>query len=137
MPRLYADLSYAKTCAKCGATPTHRHHKGCDGLLGVYNRTIRDEYALFKDCVNLCFECHMVIHYIYDIHYLFGWDPSSRAALVLRPLLIRLCERWLNGEVPTPRVPKARRQKFERSSAKWKKASTNTTSDPKDPKGPR
>jgi hypothetical protein len=122
MPRLSANLADAKTCAKCGSSgPTHRHHKGCDGLLGVYNKHIKRDYDKWLDCVLLCYECHMTVHYLYDIWYLFAWKPSFEAALVLRPKLIKLCDRWLADEVATPRVPKTRRLKFKKSFERWRK----------------
>ena len=121
MPRLSANLGNVKTCAKCGSSgPTHRHHKGCDGLLGVYSPDIRRDYDKFLDCVLLCFDCHCTVHYLYDVWYLFAWKPSAEAAAKLRPKLIKLCERWLVDEIPTPRVPKTRRAKFKRSFDKWR-----------------
>jgi hypothetical protein len=121
------DTKDAKCCAKCGVpsstrTPITRHHKGYDSLMGQYNRGIAKGYMAFRDCVNLCLDCHCTIHYIYE-PYLTKWlNHSAAGARLMRTTLIGICDRWLKGAIATPKVPKTYKRQFLASWEVWKLA---------------
>lgn len=110
-----------KSCAKChtAVPPIFRHHKGCDGYLGHFNKGILGNYKKYLDCVHLCFECHCTVHYIYE-RWLQNWvNRTPLGAKKMRKILIGVCDDWLAGRIKTPQVPTAYKTNFRRSHAEW------------------
>jgi hypothetical protein len=113
-----------KACAKCGRSniPVYRHHAGNDGFLGRFNKAIRFGYNRWLDCVPLCFDHHMEIHYLYDQRLRNWLNHTPLGARAMRATLIGVCQDWLAGKIKSPQIPKAYRRQFERSLAEWKEA---------------
>lgn len=117
------DTSEVRACAKCGATqpPLYRHHKGFDSMLGWYNKGIRFRYYDYLDCVTLCFQHHLEIHFIYQ-RYTDRWvNRTPRGALSFRHQLIKVCDSWLEGKIATPKIPKTFSVRFQTSLDEWEK----------------
>lgn len=129
------DTKGAKCCTKCGVpsspkTPITRHHKGFDSLMGKYNRGIARGYMAFRDCVDLCLDCHCTIHYIYEGYLATDkWiNRSPAGARLMRDTLIGVCDRWLKGAIATPKVTKAYKKQFLASWEEWKVAESEKKS---------
>lgn len=127
--RVTVDTTQArKICRKqgCGVWsnekhPIYRHHMGCDSYVGIWNRGILYNYGKYLDCVELCEEHHCEIHYIYE-PYLAQWvNRTPEGAKVMRTKLIEVCNKWLVGTIPSPKVPKAYSDKFHRKLLEWQK----------------
>jgi hypothetical protein len=118
------DLSQVRYCAKCGSLtpPLCRHHKGFDSLVGIYNIGINRAYDKFRDCVDLCLDCHATIHFIYE-PYVEQWvNRTPRGAAHFRKVLIGVCDKWLAEKIPTPKIPKSYLQKFRESFKEWQRS---------------
>lgn len=93
-------------CRKCKQKKELvRHHKGNDLFVGNYNKRIKKEYFQYKDCISICNECHMMIHWIYWGHQQKWEDRTARGAVVFRRKCIHICNLWLLGvysSVPEP-----------------------------------
>lgn len=90
-----------RRCAKCNITQADariiRHHKGNDRFLGRRNSNIAKNYRKYYHCVNLCEECHAIIHVIYDA-FIWPWQghvEKQRSIRRLRLQYIKMCNRWL------------------------------------------
>lgn len=117
------DTTGIRYCAKCGSTapPLFRHHKGCDGLLGRYNRGIAANYHRWLDCILLCLEHHCEIHYIYNKQVLNKWlNRTPSGARRIRRHLIKVCDKWLEGKMKPVEVPAEYRAEFEDRFETWK-----------------
>lgn len=109
------DTREVRFCAKCKTIepPLYRHHKGNDGLLSRYHGGIAKRYIQWLDCVDLCFECHLTVHWVYEIKLLSHWvNHTPRGATSIRKRFIELCDNWLEGKIETVPVPDWFRKKF-------------------------
>lgn len=123
MRLIHVDTTEARECKnpRCSRTETrlNRHHKGYDSLVGRYNIGIGTRYASFQDCVDLCLECHAIIHYIYE-PYVAQWvNRSPNGAKHFRKVLIKVCDDWLAGKLKTPKVPKRYIREFRENYEEW------------------
>lgn len=99
----------------------NRHHKGYDSLVGRYNIGIGRAYEHFKDCVDLCLECHAIIHFIYE-PYVHRWvNRTPRGAAHMRKVFIKVCDDWLSGKLKTPKVPKRYIREFIKGYEEWQR----------------
>jgi len=112
-------MSESPICRKCGKLPAFRHHKGNDGFFGQYNKSILRNYQKFLDSVRLCFDCHCIIHYIYDTRMALWMNRTPQGATQARGVCISVCDDWLAGKIPTPKVPKKYIAEFKRSFDEW------------------
>src|SRR5256885_15841854 len=121
--RVTVDTTQARQCKKCTASdkPVYRHHKGFDSYVGLWNKRILFSYYLWLNCVPLCEDCHCAIHYLYE-PYLTKWkNRTPKGAKTFREKLIAICDEWLLGKRPSPRVPKEYREAFHQSLLDWQK----------------
>lgn len=82
-----------KRCVKCKRSgQIHRHHKGNDRILSRVSARIAANYHLFKNCVDLCKDCHAMIHIIYFERIEWGKYQSVGE---LQRAFITLCNQWL------------------------------------------
>ena len=98
MPRITIDTTEVRHCHGCGARPPtklYRHHKGCDKLIGMYNRKVAKNYKKYLHCVDLCDPCHMKIHWWLKLKLLGFTRITTRTAKRIRKQLIALCDEWL------------------------------------------
>lgn len=124
MAKITVDTTQARNCAKCASAqpPLFRHHKGCDGKLGFYNKKILGDYPKFLDCVLLCFECHLTIHWIYERYFRDWINRTPSGTWTMRERLIGICDRWLRGEIKTPKTPKYYRERFAHDLDAWQES---------------
>ena len=102
-----------------------RHHMGNDRFLSNYNQTIWKQYYEYKDCIRLCDDCHMEIHWLYEIHIT---QPalltviSPEVANKLRGRYIAYCNEWLSNKIKRPRIDRDFRKMWRRRIAEWQKS---------------
>lgn len=121
--KLTIDTTLARHCAKCDTNepPLFRHHKGCDGLLGQFNKGIVGNYQKWLECVDLCMKHHCEIHYLYNVTFLDHWiNRSPQGARAVRKKLVALCNRWLAGKVKVPTLPNYYLREFAAGFESWK-----------------
>ena len=101
-------------CHKCRKTgvPISRHHKGNDAFLSIYNWRIRRDYDKFLDCVPICDDCHMEIHWLYKPFEESHTDWSVKGTFALRTLLIDVCDQWLSGSLTPEKQGRPITQEF-------------------------
>lgn len=111
-------------CAKCGQKKQLvRHHMGNDRFLGFWNKRLKKEYYEYNDAVKVCDDCHMHIHWLYNIEmgkwHQKKWTP--RGVLSLRTRLIEMCRLWLAGGYDPVKVDVSFKLRWEKSVRKYRK----------------
>lgn len=99
---------------------------GNDRFLGIFDSKISKQYYEYNNCVYLCDDCHLEIHWLYirDVVRTKLWTGD----LQFRPQQARLyfiayCERWLAGKVKRPRsIDPDYRKMWRRNIAEWLKS---------------
>ena len=124
MTRIMIDQS-ALLCAKCGQKkPLVRHHLGNDRFLGIWNKRIWKQYYEYNDCVKICDECHMKVHWVYksQVDAIFFHKLTPRGASGLRRRFIKLGKLWLAGAYDPVKVDPVFKLKWDKGVRKYREA---------------